>query len=334
MGYKDFAVGEVLTSQDVDNFLMRQTVMVFDDSASRATAIGTAIAEGMTSYLKDIDSLEYYDGSSWLNVNDNTDAIPKAVLAAQGDLIYGASAGSAAALSIGTAGQFLTTNGTVPSWTDISTAGDIITTQGDLIIGDASGDPSRLAIGTADQVLTSNGTTISWADAGGGGKDWTVISTVSPGTAVSSVDFTGLSGKDSYYLSVDGLSGTQNAVLSIQVNNDTNSIYTYQGLKIVYGSTYSGNIFYPISTTAGQIELAYVDDATDTYKGGWELSGATGSNYKVFSHVVAAGTNGVADGDQTTIYKGYINLAAAITSIKISINNGTFDAGTVTLLGA
>lgn len=197
MGYKDFAVGEVLTSQDVDNFLMRQTVMVFDDSASRATAIGTAIAEGMTSYLKDIDSLEYYDGSSWLNVNDNTDAIPKAVLAAQGDLIYGASAGSATALSIGTAGQFLTTNGTVPSWTDISTADEIITTQGDLIIGDASGNPVRLPIGTADYVLTSDGTAISWEAGGGaagfyysaGGAGGTA--SVSIGTGVYVVTFSG-----------------------------------------------------------------------------------------------------------------------------------------------
>ena len=65
MGFKDFAVGEVLTSSDVDNFLMRQTVMVFDDAATRDTDLAAVLVEGMFAYLKDTDVLTYYDGSSW-----------------------------------------------------------------------------------------------------------------------------------------------------------------------------------------------------------------------------------------------------------------------------
>ena len=224
------------------------------------------------------------------------------------------------------------------AWADINdnTAAipkSTVTAAEDLIVADGASSVTNLSVGSEGDVLTVSGGAVSWSAPAGGGKDWTVISTVSP-TGVSSVDFTGLSGKDSYYLSVGALSGTANATLRIQVNNDTSSIYTYQGLKIIRQSTYVGDIFDPVNTTSSQIELGYVDDAGDTYRGGWELSGATGSNYKVFSHVVATGAYNVADGDQTTIYKGYINLAAAITSIKIYINNGTFDAGTVTLLGA
>lgn len=65
MGFKDFAVGEVLTSSDVDNFLMRQTVMVFDDSSARDTALAAVLVEGMFAFLKDADTLTFYDGTAW-----------------------------------------------------------------------------------------------------------------------------------------------------------------------------------------------------------------------------------------------------------------------------
>ena len=65
MGFKDFAVGEVLTSSDVDNFLMRQTVMVFDDASARDTALAAVLVEGMFAFLKDADTLTLYDGTAW-----------------------------------------------------------------------------------------------------------------------------------------------------------------------------------------------------------------------------------------------------------------------------
>ena len=63
-GFKDFQAGEVLTAVDVDTYLMQQTVMVFAGTAARGSAIGTP-TEGMFTYLKDTDSLEYYTGSNW-----------------------------------------------------------------------------------------------------------------------------------------------------------------------------------------------------------------------------------------------------------------------------
>lgn len=74
MPFKDFAAGDVLTAADVDDYLMRQSVMTFDDSTARGTAIGTAvITEGMVTYLKDTNSLEYYDGSAWQAVSNPGD---------------------------------------------------------------------------------------------------------------------------------------------------------------------------------------------------------------------------------------------------------------------
>lgn len=65
MPYKDFTVGQVLTSAEVDEFLMRQTVMVFDNAAQRGSALGTAVVEGMVTYRKDGDIVEQYNGTTW-----------------------------------------------------------------------------------------------------------------------------------------------------------------------------------------------------------------------------------------------------------------------------
>jgi hypothetical protein len=42
------------------NYLMDQSVMNFADSTARGSALGTAVAEGMVSYLNDTDNLEVY----------------------------------------------------------------------------------------------------------------------------------------------------------------------------------------------------------------------------------------------------------------------------------
>lgn len=65
MPYKDFTVGQVLTSAEVDQFLMQQAVMVFDNASARSSALGTVVAEGMVTYLKDTDVLQQYNGTVW-----------------------------------------------------------------------------------------------------------------------------------------------------------------------------------------------------------------------------------------------------------------------------
>jgi hypothetical protein len=66
MSRKVFTAGEVLAAADVNNFLMNQTVMSFSGTATRASSIGTPV-EGMYTHLEDSDTLEYYNGSAWVN---------------------------------------------------------------------------------------------------------------------------------------------------------------------------------------------------------------------------------------------------------------------------
>jgi hypothetical protein len=64
-GKKTFVAGEVLTAQDVNDYLMDQSVMTFASSAARSSAIPTP-TEGMFAVTTDNDELDYYNGSAWV----------------------------------------------------------------------------------------------------------------------------------------------------------------------------------------------------------------------------------------------------------------------------
>jgi hypothetical protein len=65
LGRRTFAPGEVLTATNVMGYLQDQAVMNFAGTAARGSAIGTAVSEGMVSYLADTNLVEVYDGSAW-----------------------------------------------------------------------------------------------------------------------------------------------------------------------------------------------------------------------------------------------------------------------------
>lgn len=67
-GRRTFTPGEVLTASNVMNYLQDQAVMNFAGTAARGSAIGTAVSEGMVSYLADLNQVQVYDGSSWKQV--------------------------------------------------------------------------------------------------------------------------------------------------------------------------------------------------------------------------------------------------------------------------
>jgi hypothetical protein len=141
LGRKVFSVSEVLTAANVNGYLMDQTVMVFADSAARASAIGTP-SEGMASYRNDFNILEIYDGANWVGFNER--AITNSTVAA-----YTASLANANGLIFAnsTAAQTIT----IP---DVFETG-----QGFEVIRDGAGTVS-LAAGTG---------VTSWAGAGTAG---------------------------------------------------------------------------------------------------------------------------------------------------------------------
>lgn len=64
-GWKDWQIGEVVTESDFQNFVQDQVVQVYATSAARGSALGTAVTDGMVSYLTGTNELSVYDGTNW-----------------------------------------------------------------------------------------------------------------------------------------------------------------------------------------------------------------------------------------------------------------------------
>ena len=91
-GFKVFAVGEVLTAADVNDYLMEQSISIFADSTARDAQITSPI-EGQFCYLADTNVLQYYTGSAWAAYLDEGD-ISAVNTSATSGLSGGASSGA------------------------------------------------------------------------------------------------------------------------------------------------------------------------------------------------------------------------------------------------
>ena len=67
-GYRDFTAGAVLTADQVDTFLMQQTVMVFASAAARTSALTGVVSAGMVSYITATQQTQYYNGTAWVDL--------------------------------------------------------------------------------------------------------------------------------------------------------------------------------------------------------------------------------------------------------------------------
>lgn len=66
-GRKVWAADEVLSAEDLQDYIQDQVVFVYESSGARASGI-LSPTEGMVSYLRDTNLLYVYDGSSWVEV--------------------------------------------------------------------------------------------------------------------------------------------------------------------------------------------------------------------------------------------------------------------------
>ena len=67
-GFRTFVTAEVLTAANVNDFLMKQSVMVFANDAARTSALGAEVSEGMISYNLAEQRIEFYDGAEWKGI--------------------------------------------------------------------------------------------------------------------------------------------------------------------------------------------------------------------------------------------------------------------------
>jgi hypothetical protein len=66
MPFKLFQNGNILTAQEVQEYMMNQQIMVFASQAARDAAISTP-TDGMFAFLKDTNKLTVYT-DQWRNV--------------------------------------------------------------------------------------------------------------------------------------------------------------------------------------------------------------------------------------------------------------------------
>lgn len=102
-GIRTWVPGEVITADNVQGYLQDQTIQVYADSTARASAVTGLVAEGMISYLKNTDVVEYYTGTSWASLQPSL-------------------------FKAGTSGQYLKSSGTAGAAWDTLNANDFATT--------------------------------------------------------------------------------------------------------------------------------------------------------------------------------------------------------------
>jgi hypothetical protein len=78
VAYKVFSNGSVLNASEINDNLMRQSVMVFSNAAARSAAI-TVPVEGMLTYLEDVNRYESYNGSIWESFTGLTQIVSQTI---------------------------------------------------------------------------------------------------------------------------------------------------------------------------------------------------------------------------------------------------------------
>lgn len=98
--------GDVVTAANLQQYVQDQVVAVYANSTARDAAYGGAgepsLSEGMFCFLKDTDTLQYYNGSSWVNM------VVPVTFNAKGDLLTATADDTPTILSLGTNGYVLT----------------------------------------------------------------------------------------------------------------------------------------------------------------------------------------------------------------------------------
>ena len=199
-------------------------------------------------------------------------------------------------------------------WVNIA-APSPVTTEGDLIVGDAGGDETRLAIGAADTVLTSNGTTATWEDAAAGAGPFSLLDSGSLPTGVSTVTFSGLSGKTNYMLIINGMTFSGNfSDGTFLINGSGAGNYIRQSNFTGSLTTLDGFAF----TTAGTSALSA------------KISNANVTGFKEVEILYGGGGTGII----RSIHGIHDGISTPLSSLTFTTGSQTITAGTYEIFGA
>jgi len=229
------------------------------------------------------------------------------------------------ALPLGTAGQVLRVNSgaTAPEWA--TTADQTpLTTKGDLFGFDTA--DARIPVGTDGHILTADSTQalgVKWAAASAGSL--TLLSTTSLSGSTTTVS--GISSAYKHlYIEVDGFSASGNVSIRLRINGVTSGVY-YDTTKANQG----GNL---ATGTLGTLNLDVLNTSTTTNFAYINIKDyASANHWKILDVWAVSGNHNGATYVSNNGGAVYVRETAAVSSITLFPDSGTFDAGSIRVYG-
>lgn len=190
--------------------------------------------------------------------------------------------------------------------------------------------------GNANQVLKTDGSgNLDWVDSGGGGGGgaWNVISNSTVSSAVSTVEFTSITGYTHYSIDISNLKSSGNKEFQLICEYGGSGSYTESGYVTnkLHTGTYSGSAGGELQTSQSVSRIS--KDMSDTVGGTVQLWFGNSSSTISFRSAAFQGTAAPNIATGVMSNSGTSERDAAITKIKFSFQSGTIDSGTFTLYG-
>lgn len=236
-----------------------------------------------------------------------------------------------------TAGTGISGGGTSGAVTITNSMATAIDAKGDLVVGTGADTFSRLAVGANNTVLmadSAQATGTKWGTVAGSPTGWTLLN--AGGTTLSgaaTVTVSSISAKQLCVLVKDAVS-TTSADIRIRPNTNTGGNYQNYGITNSIGASYAVGNFAPRSSTDTAISLGVTSTSGSTVVSGYCFIDCADQTGTKFYEGAGSGSAGSGSSFTQRTFGGILSLGAAITSISINTDSGSFSSGTVFVYGA